>query len=262
VGLALQSCIGGNHRAFNDFQLSDRRFRFSVASNKVGHFIYGLRDRVWPDFVCHFSLFKGVHPSISGFIHKDKSGWHSEVENIEVAQRAPTLFKPKLDVLFDSARVDHSSAAELAKFGFSCENFKSPPQLVNRLQQSGDPNPGSSSSAFSVKFGSFSEPVILESQSTFNGHFYNHNFARKLCATIDKEILEPLEVLSLARYKEEEIMVMLNFPFIPPKDLVFEFLGYCSRCGLHDHLRANCPGICLDCQLLGFRCHSCSLLPS
>jgi hypothetical protein len=42
VGWALQSCIGGSQRGFNVFQLSDRRFRFSVASNKVGHFIYGL----------------------------------------------------------------------------------------------------------------------------------------------------------------------------------------------------------------------------
>jgi hypothetical protein len=69
VGWVLQSCIGGNHRGFNVFQLSDRRFHFSVASNKVGHFIYGLRNRVWPDFVGHFSLFKGTHPSISEFIH-------------------------------------------------------------------------------------------------------------------------------------------------------------------------------------------------
>ena len=57
VGLALQCCIGGDNLGFNVFKLSDRRFRFSVASSKVDHFIYGLKDRVWPDFVCHFSLF-------------------------------------------------------------------------------------------------------------------------------------------------------------------------------------------------------------
>jgi hypothetical protein len=39
--------------------LSDKRFRFSVASNKVGHFIYSLGERVWPDFHCFFSLFRG-----------------------------------------------------------------------------------------------------------------------------------------------------------------------------------------------------------
>ena len=51
VGLALQCCIGGDHVGFRVYQLSDRRFRFSLASSKVGHFIYGLKDRVWPDFV-------------------------------------------------------------------------------------------------------------------------------------------------------------------------------------------------------------------
>ena len=62
VGLALQCCLGGDRLGFRVFQLSDKRFRFSVASIRVGHFIYGLRDRVWPDFVCHFTLFRG-HPS-------------------------------------------------------------------------------------------------------------------------------------------------------------------------------------------------------
>jgi hypothetical protein len=73
--------------------------------------------------MCHFSLFKGVHPSLSCFIHKDKGVWHSEEENLVVSQRAPTLFQPKLDVLIDSARDDYSSASELAKFGFSREHF-------------------------------------------------------------------------------------------------------------------------------------------
>jgi hypothetical protein len=114
----------------------------------------------------------------------------------------------------------------------------------------------------SVKFGSFAEPVTLDSQSPINGHFYNQNFVQKFCASIDKETLEHLEHLRLAKYAEEEIMECLNLPFIPPKDLVFEILGRCYRCGLHDHLRKDCPGVCLDCQLLGFRCHSCSSMPS
>src|SRR4051812_34913323 len=50
VGLALQCCLGGSCSGFRVFQLSDRRFRFSLASNKVGHFIYDLKDRIWPDF--------------------------------------------------------------------------------------------------------------------------------------------------------------------------------------------------------------------
>lgn len=59
VALALQCCLGGDHSGFRVLKLSDRRFRFSVASNRVGHFVYGLRDRIWPDFICHFKLFHG-----------------------------------------------------------------------------------------------------------------------------------------------------------------------------------------------------------
>ena len=66
VVLALQCCIGGDHKGFKVFQLSDRRFRFSVASNRVGHFIYGLKDRIWPDFVCHFLSSVVIHLVIMG----------------------------------------------------------------------------------------------------------------------------------------------------------------------------------------------------
>ena len=67
VGLALQCCIGGDRSGFHVFKLSDRRFRFLVASSRVGHFVYGLNDRIWPDFICHFSLFRGIDPLRSGF---------------------------------------------------------------------------------------------------------------------------------------------------------------------------------------------------
>ena len=58
VGIVLQCCIGGLASGFKVVRLGDRRFRFSLASNKVGHFIYDLKDRIWPDFVCHFHLFR------------------------------------------------------------------------------------------------------------------------------------------------------------------------------------------------------------
>ena len=87
--------------------------------------------------------------------------------------------------------------------------------------------------------------------------FVNDNFARKLCAFLPKATLENLEDLREARYSEAEIMEALNLPLIPPKDLVFQFLGRCYRCGLHDHLRANCPGVCPHCQILGFKCVDC-----
>jgi hypothetical protein len=99
------------------YQLSDRHFRFFVASNKVRHFIYGLKDRVWPDFVCHFTLFRGEHPSIIGF-HHDNMHWSADSQIPEVAHRSAMNFYPNLDVLKASAQNDNSSNLELDKFGF------------------------------------------------------------------------------------------------------------------------------------------------
>jgi hypothetical protein len=112
VDLALQCCIGGVGARFKVFKLSDRRSRFSVFSNKVGHFIYGLKDRIWPHFICHFSLFRG---DTSGFLFNyGNSSWSSNSHNVEVAQRIPTRFHPSLKVLIGSAARDpHSSAKEL-----------------------------------------------------------------------------------------------------------------------------------------------------
>jgi hypothetical protein len=90
-----------------------------MASSKVGHFIYGLCDRVWPDFVCHFSLFRGNHPYETGFSHEPS--WWSDEQIAEVAQRNPTFFCPKLAFLHGSSRNDSSlsSRTELDKFGFN-----------------------------------------------------------------------------------------------------------------------------------------------
>jgi hypothetical protein len=43
VGIALQCCIGGDRLGFRVCQTSDRHFRFSVASNKVGHSYMGFK---------------------------------------------------------------------------------------------------------------------------------------------------------------------------------------------------------------------------
>ena len=48
VALALQCCIGGLPSGLHIKHLNGRRFRFSVASNHVGHFIYGLKGQIWP----------------------------------------------------------------------------------------------------------------------------------------------------------------------------------------------------------------------
>ena len=44
VAVALQCCIGGLPCGLNVVHLHGRRYMFSVASNRVGHFIYGLKD--------------------------------------------------------------------------------------------------------------------------------------------------------------------------------------------------------------------------
>ena len=85
VGLALQCCIGGFHVGFKVHKINPRAFRFSVANNKVGHFIYGLKDRVWPDFICHFHLFNGRFNRAPS----PNSSWHADVVLLELTARHP-----------------------------------------------------------------------------------------------------------------------------------------------------------------------------
>ena len=96
VGLALQCCIGGDLLGLRVFKLSDRRFRFSVASSKVGHFIYGLKDRIWPNFVCHFSLFRGCLPSVYAVPLAGDQPWFSLDELVDISQRSRTHIAPNL----------------------------------------------------------------------------------------------------------------------------------------------------------------------
>lgn len=113
---SLQCCIGGSSSGFNVLQLDDRKFRFSVASNKVGHFIYGLKDRVWPDFICHLSLYKEL---ITRQGHLPDLFWCSDYHLSDIAIRTPVAVKSDLRFLEDSSRNDDSSHSELAKFGLS-----------------------------------------------------------------------------------------------------------------------------------------------
>ena len=88
VVIALQCCIGGFRVGLNFLQVNPRAFRFSVANNKFGHFIYGLKDRIWPDFICHFHLFNG---RFNGFKHFD-SQWHANERLETIASRSPMAF--------------------------------------------------------------------------------------------------------------------------------------------------------------------------
>ena len=79
----------------------------------MGHFIYGLKDRIWPDFVCHFSLFRpGVHaPSVD-------TRWHWDQQNPEVTSRSPVASKTKLSFLHNNVLPDATSLDKLEKAGF------------------------------------------------------------------------------------------------------------------------------------------------
>ena len=75
-----------------------------MASNQVGHYIYHLKDRIWPDFICHFNLFKGSGHFLSSF------DWSADCEMHEIASRSPPSVRANLDFLKKSARLDNSSA--------------------------------------------------------------------------------------------------------------------------------------------------------
>ena len=182
VGLALQSCIGGTSKDFRVFKLADRRFRFSVASNHVGHFIYGLRDRIWPDFICHFSLFRGVHPSISGFHHD--IAWNSSSEILAVSKRSPTAFRPNLEFLKIFFAMDRSAVKELAKFDFDNTDIRDDKHASAPMIKFGslDPTTSSSASIFNSDrdgfiFGSFAEPVIPDLNFDGKGSFIPKQFS-------------------------------------------------------------------------------------
>jgi hypothetical protein len=127
VGVALECCLGGSASGFRVVMLSDKRFRFSVASNKVGHFIYSLRERCWPDFHCLFSLFRGdgfaacYVPKTNVVVPDLNAAWSSNGHLSNVDQSAPPehnlhlAISPKLDILKEKA-FDGSSSKELAKF--------------------------------------------------------------------------------------------------------------------------------------------------
>ena len=222
VGLALQCCIGGDHVGFNVFKLSDRWFQFFLASSKVGHFIYGIKDQIWPDFVCHFSLFRGELHSVSK-IHSD-GAWFSSKQDLSIAQRSPTLFRPNLNFLNISASSDPSlSASELAKFGFvdlpatnsglDCHNIKfgsfSPPPMITPAAVSSPPVKGdvilfgsfsdpisldpdnsvqTSSSigmqSSMIKFGMFSTPTVTVNHDHYKGIYYSQDFVRNVCSRL------------------------------------------------------------------------------
>jgi hypothetical protein len=137
VALALQCCLGGHAAGFHVILLSDKCFRFSVASSKVGHFIYSLRERSWPDFHCRFSLFrgdpyalcylddiKGKSPGLDSSwtaVGKKGHGDHAFRASIPGPSHRSLAIKTCSDFLKpnDPSMPYGDFSSELAKFGFS-----------------------------------------------------------------------------------------------------------------------------------------------
>jgi hypothetical protein len=71
--------------------------------------------------------------------------------------------------------------------------------------------------------------------------FVGTSFARKLCSSLPTDTLLQLEDLRMAGYSKQQIMDTLRIPFVPPKDVVFEFIGSCSGCDLPGHFLQHCP---------------------
>ena len=109
-----------------------------------------------------------------------------------------------------------------------------------------------------VIFGSFLDPISLDRGISGSNCFIEDNIIRPFSAALPKVTLEHINDLRVAKYSDPEIMDVLNLSFIPPTNLLFELLGRCSRCGLTDHLRPNCKGVCRECVTLGQVCSDCS----
>jgi hypothetical protein len=150
VGVALECCLGGSAAGFRVIRLSERRFRFSVASNKVGHFLYFLRERCWPDFHCSFSLFRGdgfascYAPKVKDASPGMNSLWSSHGSLSKTSHSSSNGFShnlaisPKLDFLKSNA-FDGSSSKELAKFNLGQKiSFASPMEVSPSVHVSRD----------------------------------------------------------------------------------------------------------------------------
>src|SRR4051812_43939466 len=110
VGLALQSCIGGIRAGFNVVRLGARHFRFSVASNRVGHFIFVLRDRIWTNFICHFHLHRGILSQPRVLF------WHADTELNGLASSPGPAIKSKWLSAHQNVPPDPASLPVFQKF--------------------------------------------------------------------------------------------------------------------------------------------------
>jgi hypothetical protein len=76
VGIALESCIGGNCDDLAVKFLNDRVFRFSVSSKAVGFMVNALRSFSCSSFKCYFHLWSNGGP----YWHKEFLQWQADCD--------------------------------------------------------------------------------------------------------------------------------------------------------------------------------------
>ncbi|KAM0856737.1 hypothetical protein ACQ4PT_048926 [Festuca glaucescens] len=76
VGIALESCIGGNCDDLSVIQLNERVYRFSISSKSVGFMINALRSFSCSSFKCYFHLWGNGGPAW----FREFSMWQSECD--------------------------------------------------------------------------------------------------------------------------------------------------------------------------------------
>lgn len=293
VALALQCCIGGISSGFNVLQLNDRKFRFSVASNKVGHFIYGLRDRIWPDFICHFSLFKDRDLLAAPLV--DKS-WHWDQEISDVAIHSPRAIKSNLKFLEHSAALDDSATPELVKFGLSppprvlsgslLHDFNSaanelPPAnahstpvittddrsdiLVRPQITFGSFLPSDINDTLPIRqelpnrdpitFGSFDRPFISGPNNISGRTFCGFCWKASLWDGIPAFTLHHILDLRQAEYSDKDIAVICEIPSVPSEQYIMTRLGRCKFCFAIGHTDQDYTAVkCIKCKLFERAC--------
>ena len=260
VALALQSCIGGLASRFRVLQLSDRRFRFSVASNRVGHFIYGLKDRIWPDFICHFHLFHGV-PDHAGVHHE--VGWHADSFLHEVGSRSLAIKSKWLQDQQSKFDQLNSVAQHLAPSHDDTQS--SSPELSRPPAIEG------------IFFGQFNFPVISDQEGNIrlgdfvcsgkeNVHvmpsFKGSRFRDSYWDSISDEKLYHIMDGWQAGYSNTEVASMVQIADVPSQDYIDSHLLKCSKCSRHGHPTTDCPGIfCQRCIRLIYQCLCPEYLP-
>ena len=79
-------------------------------------------------------------------------------------------------------------------------------------------------------FGSFPDPVLLDPNLKLQKVYTRDKFVAQYLANIPRNILEHINDLRVANYAEEDILLALNLVAIPPKLVLYELLGRCSRC--------------------------------